>query len=162
MSTQATLTAEMESLKKDLIARYDEKGMRSTGAWANSLEVVVKEEPNKITGQITGLKYSEQLEYGRSAGKQPPSAVIEQWIKDKGIASRIEGNISISSLAYLIARKIGREGWKREEEGGVDLISEVVTAERMQSIINKVGDVYIVNVVSDIQSIVNNLSNDNI
>jgi len=40
----------------------------------------------------------------------------------------------------LIARKIAREGWKREKFGGVQLISQVVTAERIQKIIDRVGD----------------------
>lgn len=140
------LAEEFEALRVDLIARYDELGMRASGNWADALEVDVSE--NKAT--IKGLTYSEQLESGRAPGKQPPSAAIEQWIKDKGIASRIEGKISISSLAFLIARKIGREGWKREQHGGVDLISEVVTPERIQKIIDRLSDIYVTNFTNDI------------
>ena len=42
-------------------------------------------------------------------------------------------------MAFLIARKIARNGWKREEYGGVELISSVVTDERIQKIIDEVG-----------------------
>jgi hypothetical protein len=138
---QATniLKEEFDLIKADLIKRYNEKGMRASGNWANTLEVQVK----GISAQLIGEKYSEQLEFGRKAGKQPPSKAIEQWIRDKGLASRIEGKISISSLAFLIARKIAREGWKRESYGGVELISEVVTPERIQAIINRVSAEYI-------------------
>jgi len=140
------LTEEFEVLKLELIAKYDELGMRSSGKWADGLEVVVSE--NKAS--IKGYEYTQQLETGRAPGKQPPSEAIEQWIKDKGIASRIEGKISISSLAFLIARKIGREGWKRQEHGGVDLINQVVTPERIQKILDRISDIYVVNFTNDL------------
>ena len=142
MILQATeiLTEEFNLLKEELIAKYDEKGMRASGNWANSLEVTVTA---GLSAKLIGDEYSEQLEYGRKSGKQPPSQAIEQWIRDKGIMSRIVGKISISSLAYLIARKIAREGWRREGYGGVELISEVVTPERIQKIIDRVSDSYI-------------------
>ena len=142
MILQATdiLTEEFNLLKEELIAKCDEKGMRASGNWANSLEVTVT---GGLSAKLIGDEYSEQLEYGRKSGKQPPSQAIEQWIRDKGIMSRIVGKISISSLAYLIARKIAREGWRREGYGGVELISEVVTPERIQKIIDRVSDSYI-------------------
>jgi len=146
MTTTEILQQEFEALRDDLIAKYDELGMRTTGNWADSLEVVVSE--NKAV--ILGVPYSQQLESGRVPGKQPPSQVIEQWIKDKGIASRIEGKISISSLAYLIARKIGREGWKREDHGGVELVSQVVTPERIQSILDRISDIYVTDFTNDL------------
>lgn len=135
-----TLTEEFNLLKAELIKKYDEKGMRASGNWADSLEVNVT---GGLVATLIGEKYSEQLEYGRKSGKQPPSQVIEQWIRDKGIMQKITGKISISSLAFLIARKIGREGWRREGYGGVELISEVVTPERIQQIIDRVSDSYI-------------------
>jgi len=145
-STTDILTAEFEALKTDLIKKYDELGMRASGAWPDSLEVVVTE--NKAV--LMGAEYSQQLESGRAPGKQPPSEAIIQWIKDKGIANRIEGKISISSLAFLIARKIAKEGWKRQEHGGVDLISQVVTPERIQQIIDKLSDIYVSNFTNDL------------
>jgi hypothetical protein len=133
------LQEEFELLKQELIQKYDEKGMRASGNWANSLEV----QTNDFSAKLLGEQYSEQLEYGRKSGKQPPSKVIEQWIRDKGLMQRITSKISISSLAFLIARKIGREGWKRQGYGGVELISEVVTPERIQKIIDRVSADYI-------------------
>jgi hypothetical protein len=132
------LKNELELLKTELIKEYDILGMRASGKWADALEVQTTE----TSGKILGLNYSEQLEFGRRAGKAPPRQAIEQWIRDKGLASRIEGQISVSTLAFLIARKIAREGWKREGFGGVELISKVVTAERIQKILDKVGFEY--------------------
>lgn len=134
MSSQV-LSKEFEALKKDLILAYDAKGMRASGKFADSLEVRVE----GLTAQLWGENYAQQLETGRKSGKFPPIDAIKKWIEDKGIASRIQGNISVSSLAFLIARKIAREGWKREQFGGVELISQVVTDQRMQKIIDEVG-----------------------
>jgi len=135
-STAQILSAEFEALKTDLIARYDELGMRATGQWAESLRVQVGENGAEILQE----SYGEQLEFGRKPGKQPPSEAIEQWLIAKGIAARLEKDISVSSLAYLIARKIGREGWNREQHGGTQLISSVVTPERIQRIIDTIGE----------------------
>jgi hypothetical protein len=141
MSSQV-LSREFEALKTDLIQAYDAKGMRASGKFADSLEVRV----DGLKAQLWGESYAQQLETGRrpdGSGTglqwQNPTEDIIQWIKDKGIANRIEGEISISSLAFLILRKIRSEGWKREQHGGVELISEVVTEQRMQKIIDEVG-----------------------
>ena len=57
------------------------------------------------------------------AGKAPPRKVIEQWIVDKGIIS----DISTKSLAFLIQRKIAREGTTIAQQGGSDLVSGILT-----------------------------------
>ena len=134
MSSQV-LSKQFEALKKDLIIAYDAKGMRASGKFADSLEVRVE----GLTAQLWGENYAQQLETGRKSGKFPPIDAIKKWIEEKGIASRIQGEISVGSLAFLIARKISREGWKREQFGGVELISQVVTDQRMQKIIDEVG-----------------------
>lgn len=134
MSSQV-LSKEFEALKNDLIRAYDAKGMRASGKFADSLEVRVE----GLTAQLWGEDYAQQLETGRKSGRFPPIDAIKKWIEEKGIANRIQGEISVSSLAFLIARKISREGWKREQFGGVELISQVVTDQRMQKIIDEVG-----------------------
>lgn len=63
---------------------------------------------------FSSMKYFTVLETGRKPGKRPPISVVEQWIKDKPIAS----DISTRSLAFLIARKIGEEGSLLYRQGG--------------------------------------------
>lgn len=154
MSSKQILSKEFESLKSDLIQAYDRKGMRASGNFADSLEVVTTD-TNAI---LYGSDYSQQLETGRSAGKFPPINAIEKWIDDKNISARLNGEITKSQLAYLIARKIAREGWKREGYGGVELISEVVTDERIQKIIDEVGEYYAVTVSTDIIKLIKELA----
>lgn len=129
------LSQEFESLKADLIQAYDRKGMRASGDFANSLEVVV----DGFNAKLFGNDYAQQLETGRSAGKFPPINAILKWIDDKNISARLNGEITKNQLAFLIARKIAREGWNRQGFGGVELISEVVTDERINKIIQEVG-----------------------
>lgn len=131
------LSQEFEQLKKDLIEAYDKKGMRASGDFANSLEVVMLN--NDTKAQLWGNSYAQQLETGRSAGKFPPINAILKWIDDKNISARLNGEINKNQLAFLIARKIAREGWNRQGFGGVELISEVVTDERIDKIIQEVG-----------------------
>lgn len=147
------LSQEFEALKADLIRLYDAKGMRSSGKWADSLEVIADEN----TVVLMGEEYSQQLETGRQAGKFPPIADIKKWILDKGIFNSALQKISLSSLAFLIARKIANNGWKRERFGGVELISSVVTAERMQKIIDEVGNVMMVEISTQIITLINEL-----
>ncbi|WP_330444227.1 hypothetical protein [Flavobacterium sp. C4GT6] len=150
-SSTAILVSHFEILKNDLIKKYDELGMRASGNWADTLKVEVE----NYSVQITGAPYSEALENGYKPGKQPPSEAIEQWIIAKGISTQVEGNISISSLAYLIARKIGREGWDRTEHGGTELISSVITPQRIQFIIDDVSDNELTMITSNITNLLN-------
>lgn len=152
------LQKEFESLKTDIIALYDAKGMRASGDFANSLKVEVTSDQSGSTAILHGNSYAEQLDSGREPTKNGNTGgptVYEQileWIVDKGIQP-IENDISISSLAFLITRKIHRDGWKREKHGGVDLISGVITPQRVQQIIEKVTVVNITDITSKITSL---------
>lgn len=137
---------EFELIKNDLILLYEAKGMRASGSFADSLEVVSKQ--NVI--QLYGLDYAEQLQFGREAGSYPNIEAIKKWIIDKGVFAEALQKMKISSLAFLIARKISLFGWKRERYGGVDLISEVITPERINDIINKIGVSETVKLTSEI------------
>ena len=152
--TKDILSREFELLKRDLIASYDAKGMRASGNWADQLEVYTDENRAILFGE----DYTQQLETGRKAGKFPPLKMIEQWVEDKGILNNLQGNISKSSLVFLIARKIAREGWNRERFGGVDLISEIVTEERVQKIIKEVGEAKLIEFTAEIIFLIKELN----
>ncbi|PHQ27857.1 hypothetical protein [Leeuwenhoekiella nanhaiensis] len=136
-SQSAILEREFESIKQDLIAKHIELGMPASGNWERSLVVDVQ----RLKATITGAPYTEQLVNGREPGKFPPIAAIRQWILDKPIP--FLGKIKLSSLAFLIARKIAKEGTNYFKQGGTDLVEAVITPERIQSIIDKVSEFYI-------------------
>lgn len=141
--------AEFELLKAEIIELYDAKKMRASGRFAQSLKVETIENDSGFEVSLSGLDYANQLEKG-SEPKDVSIAEISKWILDKGVFAQALQSIKLSSLAFLIARKIKREGWKRERFGGVDLISSVITPLRIQDIIDKIGVNYTVQIESQI------------
>ena len=116
------------------------KGIRSkipnvTGTMSQSLGYRIDEDGLTI---YSTEKYFTVLETGRKPGKRPPISVIEQWIKDKPIAS----DINPRSLAFLIARKIGEEGSLLYRQGGNSgVISDFINETKIQEdLINLLTD----------------------
>jgi hypothetical protein len=116
----------------DLTREYDAQGRRASGQWEKDLESKIERTTTGYRVQILGSYYSYWMEYGRNpSAKFPPIDAIRQWIDDKGI---IAEGISKNSLAFLIARKIAREGYK-----GKSVISSVLTDAWCQQLIKNVG-----------------------
>lgn len=128
-SISQILSAEFELLRAEAVAAYEASGQAASGNLGANLKV-------ELTESGASLTAPDYLN-GRKPGTPPPTEAIEQWIKDKGIAARLEKDISISSLAFLIARKIGREGWKPDKE---DIMASIATPQRIQAILDKVGE----------------------
>jgi len=133
MSSEEILKIEFDKLREDILARYNALGLRASGRFERELE----NKTTGLTGLLVGSHYTEYLVNGRPPGKYPPIDIIKEWISVKPIQI-IGERITVSSLAFLIARKIAREGTEIFKKGGSDLISAVITPERVQSIIDKV------------------------
>lgn len=151
-TTQQILDEEFGMLIDELVKAYDKKGMRASGEFENELEKVITDSK----GTLLGAPHSGALEFGRSpstTGSKPGKLIdaIKQWIIDKGIVSDIKDDTDNSSLAFLITRKIHREGWRRKDHGGVELISQVITDKRMQQIINRIGNALTLELVTKIE-----------
>lgn len=67
---------------------------------------ILKISGDMIYGEIQANHYWYYLVHGRKPGKQPPIDSILEWLEKKGITA----DISLRSLAFLVARKIGRVG----------------------------------------------------
>ena len=140
------LAAEFKLLRAEIIAAYEASGMEASGNWANTVKM--EQTPNGYS--ITAADYIN----GRGPGKPPPSEAIEAWIIKKGIAARLEKNMTVSSLAFLIARKIAREGWQ-PKAGNEGIIDSVATPERIQQILDKVGESYLTDISTQIINYLN-------
>lgn len=147
------LQTEFELIRQDLIKKHNELGMKASGKFEDNLEVLYKEIENRIIISIQGMRYTGALQFGRgptstSQVSNPPLIeMIEEWIKVKGIRP-IESSISTRQLAFLITRKIHKEGTRYFREGGTDLVSSVITEKRMDSILQKIEKVSI-NIYTD-------------
>lgn len=67
-------------------------------------------------GQLWGASYLGVLDAGRRPGKFPPLAPIRDWVLARGIDRAWQ--MSSHSAAYIIARKIAREGSALFRRGG--------------------------------------------
>ena len=98
---------------KSLLIRDDKK---ASGNLVDSIKpLTIEFNSNKMTGSISLAKYWKYVEYGRRAGgKFPPLKKIEKWIEIKPVLPRPINGIKPTQkqLAYLIGRKIARDGIK--------------------------------------------------
>ena len=131
------VNAILKNFAEETIAGIRSRIPNVTGASANSLGYRIDSEGLTI---FSSLKYFTVLETGRKPGKRPPISVIEQWIKDKPIAS----DINPRSLAFLIARKIGEEGSLLYRQGGKSgVISESINDKVIkEKLINNLNDTF--------------------
>lgn len=105
-----------EQAKQDIIANHESAGQVASGKTRDSMSVEVISDASSATATMYGRKYFAALETGSKPWENqythPPKLFVEtiaQWMVDKGI----EG-----VSAYLVARKIMREGSKLYREGG--------------------------------------------
>ena len=92
--------------------QLESKGIPASGSLGDTASVEVELSGSKLIVSLNLEHYWRYVEYGRRPGKMPPIDNIEDWIRVKPVIPKpIDGKVpSSKSLAYLIARKIGREG----------------------------------------------------
>lgn len=74
--------------------------------------------------------YAGVIEGGRRAGaRMPPVSVIARWVTQKGIARGKEAR----SIAFVIARKIAKQGWPAPPYGPMQVVRRV--ADRLKSFV---------------------------
>lgn len=139
-----------EQIKTELIAKYNALGLKASGNYERSL---TSENTDKHV-TILAPRYAEMMEIGRKPGTAPPRSAIEQWIDDK----KLKFDIPKASLAYLIQRKIKRDGIRvpnRFNAGGV--ISTVITEDRINELINSLTYVEVGRITNEIYSMFENI-----
>lgn len=142
------LEEELCNLRQDIINNHIDAGQRASGKTIESLRVEVSENE----GSLYGRKDFDNLELGRKPGETPLGFVqiIYKWMKAKGIHSTPIPYVTNRQhkytpqergdmrLAYLIARKIRREGTLLFRNGGRnDIYSNLIpgTIEKIRELI---------------------------
>lgn len=141
MTNDEIIREEIESILQDIKKEYESSGKRTTGEFLEGLEAVYL--PNQ--GTIKGFVYLS----GRKAGKMPPVQNILKWINAKGIRP-IEENVSASSLAWAIAKKIAKEGTKPENH--LNIYERVITPKRINDIIERISQLNVNRLITEIQA----------
>lgn len=87
--------------------------VNASGRLARELRREATETPAGYSLRLYAPGYVLTLLFGRAPGKFPNLTGIKQWIAARGIVPHPDKNgraVSVDSLAYLIGRKIAREG----------------------------------------------------
>ena len=101
----------LKNVISDIKEDQETKNIRASGASANSL----KPRSTEKSGEITGFRYIGAQRFGRKPGKFPKWSKeegfkeLKEWMEIKNIKPK-EPDMPIDTLAFLIARKISREG----------------------------------------------------
>lgn len=106
----------IQQLANGIVEQYRkvlaDEGINASSTLSNTADVVVELNGDMVVISLQLEEYWKYVEYGRRPGKMPPIDNIKDWIKVKPIIPDARtGKIpSAEQLAFLIARKIGREG----------------------------------------------------
>lgn len=143
------LKEEMEKLRDDILVIYNASGKRTSGEFEKGLEV----EYNGLIAVLKGYTYLS----GRRAGKQPPIKAIEDWIRAKGLKP-VEDEMTTSTLAFLIARKIAQEGTRKENH--LSIYTQVITPQRIDEIIQKINTLNLSAFINEVQATITKAFNE--
>lgn len=126
-----------DKLRADLLASVDRSGVTASGNLSKSFRYEL--DPNKL--RLFGAAYTEAVEVGRrptvNSGDGQLRRAIRRWIDQKGIIPKPDARgraVSKDSLAYLISRKIHREGTRLFS--GVDSYGRTKPTGIIQGVIN--------------------------
>lgn len=133
----------LEKYGKQMVMAVQDKLMRdNTNATGDAINSITSDVTD-TTITILGNKYIEAIDKGRGAGKRvPPKENILQWIKAKGIRQMSSSKrvMRDRDLAWVIARKIAREGTlKRFGNTGTNLLG-FVTNQYAEPLINEISE----------------------
>lgn len=126
---------ELEDLRKRIISNIDSSGRRASGRTSESMRTDVSEDRGVLFGRMA----FGTLETVRKPGKVPVGfyQIIKQWVIDKGIS--FDSQSERNSFAYLVSRKIAREGTQLYRRGADTDVYTAEVPETISRIKDRVG-----------------------
>lgn len=144
----------LDQTKAKLISEYDRLNFRASGSYAEALEGYIISTQNKDIIGMLGANHSQYMVKGRGATAENKRGrlwgIIQKWVKDKQIQPK-DPNMTIKTLAWLIARKIDMQGYSVANRQGV--IDNVLTDEWINDLIFKAGAFQGQIIVRDLQQL---------
>lgn len=143
---QAIVSEELNSLKARIIDNMRNAGAVASGRTIASLKVVPTETGSALVSDER-MPFG-TLETGRRGGRIPAgfTAIILDWMRSKGIQAQVSGNRSQESadrsLAYLISRKIAREGTSLFRRGGRNTIYSQEIPKTVAAVERRIGALF--------------------
>lgn len=132
---QNIIFEELEDLRKRIISNIDSTGRRASGRTSGSMHTDVSENRGILFGRMA----FGTLETGRKSGKVPAGfyQIIKQWVIDKGIS--FDSQSERNSFAYLVSRKIAREGTQLYRTGAEADVYTTEVPDTIERIKDRVG-----------------------
>lgn len=110
--------------------KFKDEKRSATGNALRNLEFKLNVSGDEYVVTFYAPDYYKYIEEGRKAGKMPPQKPIQDWIKAKKILPRPDkdGKIpTIKTLAFLIARAIGKHGTIKDKKyKGTNYLADTV------------------------------------
>jgi hypothetical protein len=140
-NTTQAVTESLELFREAMKEQLSSKNINASGKLDDSIEDVMVTSDGFVSGSVRALSYWYYTNYGRgptvrgSSGKGVVREKVRQWIDDKGIVPRDAANgrkVTKDELAFLIARKIHREGYEAKlyisevEEQVIPIVSDII------------------------------------
>lgn len=153
MTIQDQIQFWLTETKFMLIKEYDSRGHRASGNWANELEDKITTTNNGYNASILGTKYTGIMETGRKPNINQDKGSIKAWVGWAG-NTFIKDWVNRKGLSinpFAIAYKIAREGIKVPNHYNPgNLISDVITNERIEKLSNSISNIIVTNLKSDV------------
>lgn len=132
---QNIIFEELEDLRKRIISNIDSTGRKAFGRTSGSMHTDISENRGILFGRMA----FGTLETGRKSGKVPAGfyQIIKQWVIDKGIS--FDSQSERNSFAYLVSRKIAREGTQLYRTGAEADVYTTEVPETIERIKDRVG-----------------------
>jgi len=143
---EETKAAIQQAIKSKRVTKYG--AVNSSGRLHDSVEIVYSEHGFKILAN----KYIENVIYGIQPGTKVSVSAIKSWIQEKPVPQG-KGELSIDSLAYLIAKKIEREGsvmYRQYKGSNSGLLDEAINEQKINSFADKLGEGVINSITSEV------------
>lgn len=132
------LTEFFNAVKVAIIQEQQSQGRVASGKSIDSYEI----EATNDKATLFGADYTGTLETGRKAGRVPFgfTQIILKWIEDKSLFNGVKESQK-KSIAYLIARKIQKEGTLLHRQGGHSgILANALNQERLNTFTNQLLD----------------------
>lgn len=113
---EGTLRTQGGLIVNRLIDGLQQNEQSASGNLEESITFEVGQESGRVTLDILLADYYKFVDMGRAAGKMPPISKLRDWLRYPNVKDRLGINglpdMKLNGIAYLIARKIKREGTK--------------------------------------------------
>ncbi len=149
--SEQILKEEIDGILDDIREKYEASGRKASGQFAEGLEAVYESSAFQYKGTIKGFTYLAGRGKTKNGNKGEPTVQqqILKWLNTRGIKP-IEKKMTLNSLAYVIARKIHRQGTDRSL--WLKIYEEVITPERIDRIIRRVSELNVNKIINQVRA----------